>query len=128
MVGPPASSFAPASLDNFSAPESDVSAWDTNVALAFAAEELLFAAQAITSDSISQERGFGIAHSRLRILSEHGRSLPVDIADRVAVLDASYTDRENSGATDTIGAMAIVAATLNLLGDVQNRLRKSALR
>ncbi len=102
-----------------------MSTWDTHVALAFAAEELLFAAQAITSDSILQEQRFGIAHYRLRILSENGKSLPPDIAHRIAELDASYTDRETSGATDTVGAMAIVAATLNLLGDVQNLLRES---
>ena len=102
-----------------------MSTWDINVALSFAAEELLFAAQAITSDSIPQERGFGLAHYRVRTLSLNGKSLPADIADRVAVLDASYADREDSGATDTIGAMAIVAATLDLLGDVQNRLHES---
>jgi hypothetical protein len=102
-----------------------MSTWDTNVALAFAAEELLFAAQAITSDSISQEQSFGIAHYRVRVLSENGKSLPADISKRIAVLDASYTDRENAGTTDTAGAMAIVAATLDLLGDVQNRLRDS---
>ena len=99
-----------------------MSTWDNRVALAFAAEELLFAAQAITSDSISQEQGFDIAHSRLRILSQHGRSLPADIAGRLAALDSSYTDREESGATDLSGATAIIAATLGLLGDVQNRL------
>ena len=102
-----------------------MSTWDSNVALAFAAEEPLVAAQAITSESISKEQPFGIAHSRVRILSEHGRSLPSDIVDRIAVLDDSYTDRENSGATHTVGAMAIVAATLDLLGDVQNRLLQS---
>ena len=96
--------------------------WDTNVALAFAAEELLFAAQAITSDSISREQGLAIAHYRVRVLSENGKSLPSDIADRVAVLDASYSDRESSGATDTIGSMSLVAATLDLLGDVRSRL------
>ncbi len=102
-----------------------MSAWETNVALAFAAEELLCAAQAITSDSISQEHGFDIAHSRLRILSDNRRSLPAPIGDRVAQLDASYTERENSGATDSVGALAIVAATLALLGDVQNLLLES---
>ena len=102
-----------------------MSAWDTNVALAFAAEELLFAAQAITSDSISREQGFGIAHSRLRILSDNRRALPGNIADRVVLLDASYTDRENSGSTDTAEAMIIVAATLDLLGDVRNLLTEA---
>ncbi len=92
--------------------------WDNNVALAFAAEELLFAAQALTSDSISQERRFEMAHSHVHILSGHRRSLPSEIADRIEVLDASYTDRENSGGTDIASAMTLVAATLNLLGDV----------
>jgi hypothetical protein len=102
-----------------------MSTWDTNVALAFAAEELLFAAQAITSDSIPQDRGLGIAHYRVRVLSENGKSLPPDIARRVAVLDANFADRETSGTAGTDGTMSIVAATLDLLGDVRNRLADS---
>lgn len=102
-----------------------MSDWDTSIALAFAAEELLFAAQAITSDSMSQERGFGIAHSRLHNLSQHGRELPSDIAGRITALEASYQDREDAHATDSVGATAIIAATLGLLGDVQNRLTES---
>jgi hypothetical protein len=93
--------------------------WDNTVALAFAAEELLFAVQAITSDSISQERGFEIAHSHVRSLSAHRGSLPAEIAGRIEVLDASYTDRENSDCTDIASAKSLVAATLNLLGDVR---------
>lgn len=99
--------------------------WDTTIALAFAAEELLFAAQAITSDAISPGHGFGIAHYRIRVVSENGGSLPADIARRVALLDSNYTDRESSGATDTAGANSIVAATLDLLSNVQSRLAKS---
>lgn len=102
-----------------------MAAWDTHVALAFAAEELFFAAQAITSDSPSREHGFDVAHSCIHLLSEHGRALPSDLADRIAALDDSYTNRENSAATDTAGSLAIIAATLGLLGDVQNRLAAS---
>jgi len=100
--------------------------WDTHVALAFAAEELLFAAQAITSDSIPTEQGFGMAHYRMRVLSENGKSLPVDLAERVTALEANYSDRETSGATDIVSAMAIVAATLDLLSDVRNRLNEAS--
>lgn len=102
-----------------------MSSWDTNVALAFAAEELLFAAEAITSDVISQEQRFAIAHSRVHSLSEHGHSLPTDLADRLGALNSNYSDREASAATDTVSSMSLVAATLDLLGDVQNRLRES---
>lgn len=99
-----------------------MSSWDENVALAFAAEELLFAAQAITSDSITREQGFGMAHWRVHNLTQHNRSFPADLALRIDGLDASYTDRERSGATDTVSAIALVAATLDLLSDVQTRL------
>lgn len=102
-----------------------MSTWDTNIALAFAAEELLIAVQAITSDALSPERGLGVAHYRVKIVSENGQSLPPGIAARVAVLDASYSDRENSGASDKAGTKAIVAATQKLLSDVQILLVKS---
>ena len=102
-----------------------MASWDTTVALAFAAEELLFAAQAVTSDLTPQEQRFASAHDRVRTLSDNGNALPSHIADRLAALDTSYTDRERSGATDTVGATAIVGATLNLLGDVETLLREA---
>lgn len=114
--------------DSSRSPASEINTmtgWDTTIALAFAAEELLFAAQAITSDAISPGYGFGIAHNRIRVVSENGRSLPLDIARRVALLDSNYTDRESSGATDTASANSIVASTLELLSNVQSRLAES---
>lgn len=96
--------------------------WDGKVALAYAAEELLFAAQALTADLLSQERGLHLAHSHLHVLAEHERFLPADLARQIAALDARYTDRENSGATDSASAAALTGATFAVLGEVQHRL------
>jgi hypothetical protein len=99
------------------------SAWDTTVALAYAAEELVFAAQALTSDFIAREHGLGVAHRHLHELLEHERHLPSDIARRLRNLDALYVEWEHSPATDANPPLSIVLATTTLLSHVRDRLR-----
>lgn len=99
--------------------------WDTSVALAFAAEELFLAAQALTTDLISRERGLQEAHQHLRGLIVHERLLTGDIAAGLRTLDGKYTERENSHATDQAGEQILIATTLELLGQIHETLQEN---
>jgi len=99
-----------------------MTSWDSTVALAYAAEELLFAAQALTTELMPQEQALRVAHSHLHGLLDHEHFLPYDLGRRIEALDASYADRENSGTSDKASATALTGATFEMLGDVRNRL------
>jgi hypothetical protein len=96
--------------------------WDTAVALSYAAEELVFAAQALTSDLLSREQGVAVAHRHLHGLMRHERSLPTQIGDRLRRLDALYTESENSGLTVPAQRQKATVATMSVLGDIRDLL------
>lgn len=96
--------------------------WDTAVALAYAAEELDLAAQALTTDLIRREHGLVVAHGHLHELLQHERYLPAAIGTRLRNLDALYAEWENSAATDANRRDSVTLATKSVLSDVQDLL------
>ena len=96
--------------------------WDTTIALSYAAEELLVAAQALTTDLMSREDGIGVAHFHLRILLQHQHSLPAAIGRQVKQLDAIYVGQEGSEATAQEMADSLTIATMAVLGGVRDAL------
>ena len=101
--------------------------WDDNVTLCYAAEELLFVAQALTANLMRREQGLLLAHSHLHNLLQYKSSLPGDIGRSMEALDTHFSDWEKAGAADRDGAMTLTASTLSLLGDVQNHLAASSV-
>ena len=99
--------------------------WDTTIALSYAAEELLVAAQALTTDLMSRQDGIVVAHAHLRILLQHQHSLPVAIGKQVEQLDAIYIRQEGSDATAQETADSLTIATMAVLGGVRDALTVS---
>jgi hypothetical protein len=104
-----------------------VGSWDTTVALAFAAEELVFAAQALTTDLVPREHGLGVAHRHLHELLQHQRYLPSEIGSRLRNLDALYAEWENSPATGATRRPSVTLATMAVLSDVRDLLHVQQL-
>src|SRR5512146_14922 len=96
--------------------------WDMTVALAFAAEELLFATQALTSEILERKHSFSVAHHHLHGLLQHERYLPSDIRDRLRTLDALYFESESSSSIDGNGTRDVTIATVAVLSDVRDLL------
>lgn len=96
--------------------------WDMTVALAFASEELLFAAQALSSELIDSKHGFIVAHRHLHGLLRHERYLPSDIRDRLQTLGALYLESERFSSTDPKGTQKVTVATMAVLSDVRDWL------
>jgi hypothetical protein len=104
--------------------------WDTAIALAYAAEQLFIAAQALTSDLVSKDQGLSIADSRISALLQNAEFLPDGIGQRVRQLHHSYLRRRaaahqnasiaRSLANDTMSALAEIRDVLS--GMEQNRL------
>lgn len=113
-------------MPTFSDIEAIVNTWDKNVTLCYAAEELLFVAQALTTDTMRREQGLLLAHSHLHNFLQYKSSLPSDIGLSMETLDAGFSDWEKAGAGDHAGAASLTASTLSLLGDVQNHLAASS--
>ena len=99
--------------------------WDTQIALAYAAEELFLTAQALTTHFLSQDRALVEAHQHLHGLLQHERYLPAQIGARLRNLDASYSRREDSGAQDREGADVLAANTMSVLSDIRDVLAES---
>jgi hypothetical protein len=99
-----------------------MTSWDTTIALSYAAEELLVAAQALTTDLMSRQDGIIVAHAHLRILMKHQHSLPSAIGDEVAQLDAVYARQADSNAADQERADSLTIATMAVLGGVRDAL------
>ena len=99
--------------------------WDTQVALAYAAEELFLTAQALTTEFFSRDRALVEAHEHLHGLLQHERYLPARIGTRLRILDASYSRRQDSGAQDRAGADVLAASTMSVLSDIRDALAES---
>ena len=99
-----------------------VGGWDTTVALAYAAEELVFAAQALSTDLMSAEHGLRVAQRHLYELLQHERYLPPEIGSRLRNLYALYAGWENSPATGAKHHDSVTLATMAVLSDVRGLL------
>jgi hypothetical protein len=99
-----------------------VGSWDTTVALAYAAEELVFAAQALTTDLMPRDDSLSAAHRHLYELLQHQRYLPSEIRSRLRNLDALYAECENSPATGVKHRHSVTLATMAVLSDVRDLL------
>jgi len=104
-----------------------VNTWDDNVTLCYAAEELLFVAQALTANMMRREQGLLLAHSHLHNLLQYKSSLPSDVGHSMETLDARFSDWETAGTADGDEVVTLTASTLSLLGDVQNHLAASSV-
>jgi hypothetical protein len=96
--------------------------WDTAVGLAYAAEELVFAAQALSTDLIPREHGFSVAHGHLNVLLQHERYLPLEIRTQLRNLNALYAEWENSAATGAKSRNSVTLATMAVLSHVRDLL------
>lgn len=96
--------------------------WDTAVALAYAAEELVLAAQALATDLIPREHCLSVAHRHLHLLLEHERYLPLEIGSRLRNLNELYAEWENSAATGAKNRGSVTIATMAVLSDVRDLL------
>ncbi len=99
-----------------------MTSWDAQVALLYAAEELFLAAQALDTDAITRERRLAVAHHHLLKLLQHEHSLPPEIGQSLRSLDACYSQRQSTGASDKPGADALIAATMFVLNGVRKLL------
>jgi hypothetical protein len=104
-----------------------VGSWDTTVALAYAAEELVFAAQALTTDLMPRDNSLNVARRHLHELLQHQRYLPSEIGSRLRNLDALYAEWENSPATGATRRPSVTLATMAVLSDVRDLLHVQQL-
>ena len=102
--------------------ESAAISWDTTVALAYAAEELVFAAQALTTDRVPRDDSLSVAHRHLYELLQHQRYLPSEIRSRLRNLDALYAEWENFPAAGAKRRPSVTLATMAVLSDVRDLL------
>lgn len=95
--------------------------WDTAIALAYAAEQLFVAAQALTSDLVSKEQGLKTADTRLLALLDNEQFLPTRIRDRLRRLHQSYAN-DQARRLDDAAAHDLSRETMGLLREVRDVL------
>ncbi len=98
--------------------------WDTAIALAYAAEQLFVAAQALTSDLVSTEHGLSVADSRLGALVENSGLLPNSIRQRVLHLHDCYLRYRIETRRDPASANSLANATLSTVGEIRDVLNQ----
>ena len=96
--------------------------WDTAIALAYAAEQLFVAAQALTSDLVSTERGLRVADSRLGALMENSGLLPNRIRERVLHLHDRFLRCRRENRLDSASAESLASATMSTVEEIRDVL------
>ena len=96
--------------------------WDIAIALAYAAEQLFIAAQALTSDLVSTEQGLAVADARMGALLDNGRFLPPPISQRVRTLHAAYVNNRGTRCLEPRVAGALAQQTLSVLSEIRDVL------
>ncbi len=95
--------------------------WDTTIALAYAAEQLFIAAQALSSDLVSPQRGLRTADGYLQLLLENERFLPSHIRKRLRHLHAAYL-KNCSALVSEAAARTLARKTMSLLEEIRSAL------
>jgi hypothetical protein len=96
--------------------------WDTTIALAYAAEQLFIAAQALTSDLISTDHGLSIADARLTALLENAEFLPNSVTRQVRKLHECYLRRSTAAHGDASIARSLAIDTMSTLEEIRGEL------
>jgi len=96
--------------------------WDTAIALAYAAEQLFIAAQALTSDLVSTDHGLSLADSRISALLQNSEFLPTPIGQRVHKLHDSYLRRRAAAHQDASIARSLANDTMAALAEIRDVL------
>jgi hypothetical protein len=96
--------------------------WDTALALAYAAEQLFVAAQALTSDLVRIDQGLEVADLRLAALLQNQEFLPEPIRDRVCKLRDSYRTYRPAKPLDQAMAGRLAQQTMDVLAEVRDVL------
>ncbi len=98
--------------------------WDTAIALAYAAEQLFVAAQALTSDIVSTEHGLSVADSRLGALIENSELLPNRIREKILHLRDRYIRCRSANRLDAALAKSLASATMSTVGEIRDVLNE----
>ena len=98
--------------------------WDTAIALAYAAEQLFVAAQALTSDLVSTDRGLSVADSRLGALLDNSELLPKRIREKVFHLHDSYLRYRTAARFDLESANTLASATMSTVEEIRDVLNE----
>jgi hypothetical protein len=96
--------------------------WDTTIALAYAAEQLFIAAQALTSDLVSTDHGLSIADTRLTALLENAEFLPNSVTRQVRDLHECYFRRRTAAHRDASVARSLATDTMAALEKIRGEL------
>jgi hypothetical protein len=96
--------------------------WDTAIALAYAAEQLFIAAQALTSDLVSTDQALSVADARLTALLQNAEFLPDGIGLRVRKLHDCYLRRRAAAHQDASIARSLANDTMSALEEIRDAL------
>jgi hypothetical protein len=96
--------------------------WDTAIALAYAAEQLFIAAQALTSDLVSTGHGLSVADARINALLQNSEFLPAAISQRVRKLHDCYLRRRAVAHQDASIARSLANDTMLALAEIRDVL------